>query len=90
MTGYDFHPEARADLDEIYDYIAEDNPDAADSVIAGILAAVRALVPLPHRGHLRSGPYLAAPAVHPRPSLFDCLRSGRKASMGRRCRSRQS
>lgn len=26
MTGYAFHPEARTDLDEIGDYIAENNP----------------------------------------------------------------
>jgi len=29
MTGYDFHPEAVADLDEIWDFIAGDNPNAA-------------------------------------------------------------
>jgi plasmid stabilization system protein ParE len=29
MTGYDFHPEALTDLDEIYHYIAEDSPDSA-------------------------------------------------------------
>jgi plasmid stabilization system protein ParE len=28
--GYDFHPEASIDLDEIWDFIAADNPDAAD------------------------------------------------------------
>jgi len=33
MIGYDFHPEARADLDQIHDYIGEDSPDAADRVI---------------------------------------------------------
>jgi antitoxin ParD1/3/4 len=53
MTGYHFHPEARTDLDVIWDYIAEDNADAADRVIADILAAVRALVPFPHQGHRR-------------------------------------
>ncbi len=25
MTGYDFHPEARADLDEIWEFIRADN-----------------------------------------------------------------
>ena len=30
MTAYDLHPEARLDLDEIWDFIAEDNLDAAD------------------------------------------------------------
>jgi len=34
MIAYDFHPEVRRDLDEIWQYISEDNPDAADRVIA--------------------------------------------------------
>ena len=33
MTGYDFHPEAVDDLDEIWGFIAADNLDAADRVI---------------------------------------------------------
>jgi plasmid stabilization system protein ParE len=45
MTGYAFHPGARDDLDEIWDYIAADNPDAADRVITEILDAMRAVVP---------------------------------------------
>lgn len=53
MTGYGFHPEARADLEEIWEYIRADNLDAADRVIADILSAIRALVSLPGQGHLR-------------------------------------
>jgi toxin ParE1/3/4 len=53
MTGYDFHPEARFDLDEIWEFIRVDNLDAADRVIAEILAAIRALVPFPGQGHKR-------------------------------------
>jgi len=34
MTGYDFHPEALRDLDEIWEYIALEDLDAADRVIA--------------------------------------------------------
>jgi plasmid stabilization system protein ParE len=29
MTGYSFHPDALTDLDEIWNYIAGDNPAAA-------------------------------------------------------------
>jgi plasmid stabilization system protein ParE len=54
MTGYDFHPEARADLDEIWEYIRADNLDAADRVIAEILSAIRALVSFPGQGHRRT------------------------------------
>ena len=53
MTGYDFHPEAETDLDEIWDFIADDNIDAADRVIADVLQALSSLVPFPHQGHRR-------------------------------------
>jgi plasmid stabilization system protein ParE len=53
MTGYDFHPQASLDLDEIWEFIAEANLDAADRVIADILAALDKLVPFPNRGHKR-------------------------------------
>jgi len=54
MTGYDFHPEAFLDLDEIWEFIAEDSLGAADKVIADILAALDALVQFPHQGYRRS------------------------------------
>ena len=34
MSGDAFHPEAFTDLDEIWEYIAGDNIDAADQVLA--------------------------------------------------------
>lgn len=54
MTGYEFHPEARTDLDEIWEYIAHDSLDAADRVVAEILAAVHDLIRLSGMGHRRS------------------------------------
>jgi toxin ParE1/3/4 len=53
MTGYDFHPQASLDLDGIWEFIAEANLDAADRVIADILAALDKLVPFPNQGHRR-------------------------------------
>ena len=53
MIAYDFHPEARLDLDEIWEFIRGDNLDAADRLIAEILDAIDALVPFPGRGHRR-------------------------------------
>ena len=53
MNGYDFHPEAATDLEEIWDFIAADSLDAADRVIADILDTVEALVPFPHRRYRR-------------------------------------
>ncbi len=53
MSGDAFHPEAFTDLNDIWEFIAEDNIDAADQVIADIYNAVRALVAFPHQGHRR-------------------------------------
>lgn len=53
MISYDLHPGVRDDLDEIWDFIATDNPPAADRLIAEIVAAIDALVPFPTRGHER-------------------------------------
>jgi plasmid stabilization system protein ParE len=50
MIGYEFHPEARADLDEIWEFIRAYNLDAADRVIEEVHVAVRALVPFPNQG----------------------------------------
>lgn len=58
-----FHPDAQTDFEEIWDYIAEDNADAADRVIGDVLAAVRALVSLPYQGHRRIDPNVAPSAV---------------------------
>jgi len=52
-SGYALHLEAFADLDNIRDYIAQDNPDAADRVMSEIFDAIRGLVPYPHQGHRR-------------------------------------
>jgi plasmid stabilization system protein ParE len=49
VIGYVFHPEASFDLDEIWDFIAEESVDAADRVISDIRASVEALVPFPRR-----------------------------------------
>ena len=54
MTGYDFHPEAALDLDEIWEFIAGENLDAADRTIADILAALDQLAPFPNQGHKRT------------------------------------
>jgi plasmid stabilization system protein ParE len=54
MAGYALHPEAFDDLDNIREYIAEDNPDAADRVIAEIFDGIRAVVPFPHQGYRRT------------------------------------
>jgi plasmid stabilization system protein ParE len=53
MTGYDFHPEGRVDLDEIWEFIRADNLDAADRTITEILGRIRTLVSFPSQRHRR-------------------------------------
>jgi plasmid stabilization system protein ParE len=42
MSGYAFHPEAFANLEEIWEFIAQDDIEAAVGAISGIIAAIRA------------------------------------------------
>src|SRR5215813_10996653 len=91
MIGCEFHPEARADLDEIWEYISTDSIDAADRVIAEILDAIRGLVPFPHQGHRRPDlttqplrfkrvrDYLVAYAPDERPLWVIAIMHGRRS-----------
>jgi toxin ParE1/3/4 len=67
MSGYDFHPEAAIDLDEIWNFIAEENVEAADNAIAAILASIDALVSFPNQGRKR-------PDLTSRPLRFTVVR----------------
>jgi plasmid stabilization system protein ParE len=53
MSGYVLHPEALLDLDEIWEFIAQDDIEAADRVIADFLDTIRALVNFPQQGTRR-------------------------------------
>ncbi len=53
MTGFVLHPEAFADLDEIWEFIAADSLNAADGVLEEIYGAIGALIPFPQIGHRR-------------------------------------
>jgi plasmid stabilization system protein ParE len=50
---YDFHPEASNDLEDIWEFIANDSPIAANRVIADILDTIERLVSFPYQGHRR-------------------------------------
>jgi plasmid stabilization system protein ParE len=67
MSGYALHPEALADIDEIWEYIAEHNIDAADRVVGEVFDAFRALAGSPHIGHHR-------PDLTARPLRFHLVR----------------
>jgi toxin ParE1/3/4 len=67
MSGFVLHPAAYEDLDEIWEYIAADNLDAADHVREEIYGAIQSLVPFPHVGHTR-------PDLTSRPLRFQTVR----------------
>jgi plasmid stabilization system protein ParE len=67
MSGYAFHPDAFADLDEIWEYIAQDNVDAADRVLADIHSTLTLLAGSPQIGHRR-------PDLTTRPLRFHVVR----------------
>jgi plasmid stabilization system protein ParE len=47
MSGFVLHPQAYADLDEIWEYIAGDSLDAADRFREEIYESIQSLVPFP-------------------------------------------
>src|SRR5579859_574526 len=53
MKAFVLHPEAYRDIEEIWEYIAEDSLLAADRTVEEIYAAVRKLAPFPKQGHSR-------------------------------------
>ncbi len=67
MSGFVLHPEAYTDLEEIWEYIAADNLDAADRVLEEIFDAIQSLVPFPYTGHSR-------PDLTARPLRFQSVR----------------
>lgn len=53
MSEFKLSPQAFNDVDEIWEFIAEDNLDAADRVRDEIFAACDKLAEMPGMGHLR-------------------------------------
>jgi plasmid stabilization system protein ParE len=53
MSDYDLTPLAKADIFEIWGYIADDNEDAAGRVEQAIYAACKFVAESPFRGHFR-------------------------------------
>ncbi len=67
MSAFVLHPEACEDLDEIWEYIADDNLNAADRLLEEIFRTIRSLADFPHQGHKR-------PDLTSRPLLFHAWR----------------
>jgi plasmid stabilization system protein ParE len=67
MSGFALHPDADADLDEIWEYVAEDDIDAADRLLNEFYEAIGNLVTFPRSGHIR-------PDLSSRPIRFQLIR----------------
>ena len=90
MSRFVFHPEANSDLDEIWEYIAVENLDAADRVRQDLYQAITGLVSLPQKGHRRADltsrplrfvrvrDYLIAYAPEVQPLLVVAILHGRR------------
>lgn len=90
-VGFALHPEAFADLDDIRDYIAHENPDAADRVMSEIFDRIRGLMPFPNQGYRRQDlssrslrftlvrEYLIAYAPDEKPVLVIAILHGRRS-----------
>jgi plasmid stabilization system protein ParE len=53
VSAYWFHPDAFADLNDIWEFIAQDSVDDADRVLDEVQKAINMLVRAPLAGHLR-------------------------------------
>jgi toxin ParE1/3/4 len=54
MSGVVFHPGAISDLEDIWEFIASDNLNAADRVAVEIERAIQSLASYPRMGHVRA------------------------------------
>ncbi len=53
MSQFRVADAARSDLDEIWFYIAQDNPDAADKLVRAVISRFRTLAKMPLMGRQR-------------------------------------
>jgi antitoxin ParD1/3/4/toxin ParE1/3/4 len=53
VSEFVLHPDALKDLEEIWEFVAADSPDAADRVREEIYGTIKSLVPFPYVGHNR-------------------------------------
>lgn len=65
MSSYVLSTDADLDLDDIWEYIAGDNIEAADHWISELFDAFEALGQNPRMGHLRTDltPYVTRPPI---------------------------
>jgi plasmid stabilization system protein ParE len=54
VSNYKLHPDAFAEINEIWEFIARDNEEAADRTLDEIQSAIDMLVTSPFAGHIRT------------------------------------
>ncbi len=57
MSGYILSPLAAQDLDDLWEFFARNNLDAADRILEEIYVAIQRLVRMPLLGHVREDLY---------------------------------
>ncbi len=90
MKKFVLHPEANTDIDDVWEYIAFDNIDAADRIREEIYDAIDSIVTFPNQGHRRPDlttrplcfvpvrDYLIAYAPDEKPLLIIAVLHGRR------------
>lgn len=53
MRKFELHPQALADIEEIWDYIVQDNPAAADRLVDEFFGAFAGLATMPEKGYIQ-------------------------------------
>lgn len=76
MSGFILHPDALADLEEIWEFIAVDNIESADRVLDEIREKMQALATFPQMGHVSCRPDFATAALSSCSEFSHCLRAG--------------
>ena len=82
MSGYAFHPDAFGDLNEIWEFIAQDNIDAADRVLADIHSTLTMFAGAPQIGNRRPDLTTAVTIPCRARSVPYRLRARREAALG--------
>jgi hypothetical protein len=92
MSGFQLHPDAITDIEEIWEFIAADNLDAADRILQEIYEAISDSYFFSASGTCPTRPNLKATAISNCPGTANRLRARSRATPRRRgtARSPQS
>jgi plasmid stabilization system protein ParE len=75
MSQFVLHPGAIQDLNEIWEYVASDSPDAADQFVEEIYQTIQSLVPFPFVRAFPSRSYKPSTPLSGGAGVHHCLRA---------------